>query len=79
MNGEEIKQLNTTLVDLRISVAQAITKQDERHRENTEKFDTIFEKLDRVGDVNGLRKEIDWLKWVIFGVIILGIFIKSGV
>ena len=78
MNGEEIKELNTTLTDLRISVAQAITKQDERHRENKVKFETIFDKLDSIGDIATFRKDLNRLHWIVFVVIILGILLKIG-
>lgn len=78
LNGEEIKQLNTTLTDLRISVAEAITKQDERHKENKDKFETIFYKLDDIGSIGDVRKDLNRLHWIVFVVVILGILLKLG-
>ncbi len=77
-NGREIANLHETITIVKVDFMQVKTREKEHHIENTKKFDTIFEKLDGVGSVDDLKEEVRWLKWVIFIVIILGIFMKVG-
>lgn len=79
-NGKEIYEailnVDEKITTIRVDVAEIKAKQEERHKENIGKFDTIFTKLDKIKDVESLRSEVQRLHWIVFVVIILGILLK---
>ena len=50
------------------------TKQDERHTENINKFETLFDKIDTVvNQCNTNKTDIKWIKWLVCSVLIGGV------
>ena len=82
MNGdsktiyEAILNVDEKITIVRVDIASIKATRKERHTENLKKFDIIFDKLDEVGNVTHLKSEVQRLQWIVFVVIILGLFMQ---
>lgn len=84
MNGGEkiiygaVLDIKETITIVKVDIATIKTRQSERHTENINKFDVIFSKLEGVKSVDDLRQEVQRLQWIVFVVIVLGMFAQFG-
>ena len=84
MNGDDkviygaVLDIKETITIIKVDVATIKTKQSERHKENINKFDMIFDKLEGVKSVEDLKQDVNRLQWIVFVVIVLGMFMQFG-
>ena len=78
-NGERIVNIHEIITSVKIGFMEVRTREKEHHIENIKKFDTLFKKLENVKDNDDLRQEINRLQWIVFFVVVLGIYMKLGV
>ena len=84
-NGKEIYaailNVNEKITSVKVAMMEVKTRQEERHSENIKKFDTLFEKINEIPNVNDVKKDVNRIYWLIFLVIIpvlIGIIWKVG-
>ena len=81
-NGKEIYEailnIDEKITIVKVDIATIKTRQEERHNENINKFDTLFNKINNIPNVKDVKKDINRLYWLVFVVIILGLFMKLG-
>ena len=82
INGKEIYEailnIDEKITVVKVDIATIKTRQEERHNENINKFETLFDKINKIPNVRDVKKDINRLYWLVFVVIILGLYMKLG-
>jgi len=75
VNGD-IGKVYKVVNEIKVHIEGIRVRQEERHIETTKKFDTIFNKLEDVKGVTDLKDDLNRMQWIIFVVVVLGIWMK---